>query len=104
MVCSNRNFNETVLRKIYIHSITLVTLISLSHGIGLGWLSPMLMKLQSPSQTPFDFIIDVHESSWIGATICIGGVMGNIIFLSILDRFGRKFAIYGLAFPHMVSS
>ncbi|XP_023296253.2 facilitated trehalose transporter Tret1-like [Lucilia cuprina] len=77
------------------------TIMSLLHGIGLGWLSPMLPKLQSPEETPFNFVVDIHESSWIGAAICIGGVLGNLLFLSILDRFGRKIAMYGLAFPHM---
>lgn len=103
MFCISFN-NDGIFHKDYRRQlwVTLsVTLMSLSHGIGLGWLSPMLMKLQSPSQTPIDFIIDVNDSSWIGATICIGGVIGNFLFLSILDRFGRKFAIYGLAFPNM---
>ncbi|XP_073824940.1 facilitated trehalose transporter Tret1-like isoform X2 [Musca autumnalis] len=76
-------------------------MISLAHGIGLGWLSPMLPKLQSASATPIDFTVNVDESSWIGALISVGGVIGNISFLLIFDRWGRKVAIYGLAFPHM---
>ncbi|XP_005190294.1 facilitated trehalose transporter Tret1-like [Musca domestica] len=78
-----------------------VTMISLAHGIGLGWLSPMLPKLQSPTDTPIDFTVNVDESSWIGALISVGGVIGNITFLLIFDRWGRKAAIYGLAIPHM---
>lgn len=88
----------------YILIYILATTMSFLHGVGLGWLSPMLPKLQSKDETPFEFVIDVHEASWIGATICIGGVLGNLLFLAILDRFGRKIAMYGLAFPHMVSS
>lgn len=79
-----------------------VTMISLAHGIGLGWLSPMLPKLQSPTDTPIDFTVNVDESSWIGALISVGGVIGNITFLLIFDHWGRKAAIYGLAIPHMV--
>uniref|UniRef100_A0A1I8PFZ0 Major facilitator superfamily (MFS) profile domain-containing protein n=1 Tax=Stomoxys calcitrans TaxID=35570 RepID=A0A1I8PFZ0_STOCA len=78
-----------------------VTLISLAHGIGLGWLSPMLTKLQSQTETPLAFTVNIDESSWIGASISVGGLLGNLLFLSIFDRFGRKAAIFGLAFPHI---
>ncbi|XP_061401456.1 facilitated trehalose transporter Tret1-like [Musca vetustissima] len=63
-------------------------MISLAHGIGLGWLSPMLPKLQSSTDTPIDFTVNVDESSWIGALISVGGVIGNISFLLIFDRWG----------------
>lgn len=101
---SGRQRNQMLMKNLYVHKIySAVTIMSMLHGIGLGWLSPMLPKLQSPEETPFDFVVNVDESSWIGAAICIGGVLGNLLFLLILDRFGRKMAIYGLAFPHMVS-
>lgn len=63
----------------------------------------MIPKFQSAEHTPFDFVVDVHESSWIGAALSIGGLLGNFIFLTIFDKFGRKIAIYCLAFPHTVS-
>lgn len=64
----------------------------------------MLTKLQSTSETPIEFTVNIDESSWIGALLSVGGVMGNITFLLIFDRFGRKAAIYMLAFPHIVST
>ncbi|KAM8716065.1 hypothetical protein ACLKA7_003017 [Drosophila subpalustris] len=76
------------------------TLITISHGIGLGWLSPMLPMLQSVEATPLDFVIDVHEASWLGALISLGGVSGNFFFSYIMNRFGRKVSIYGLALPN----
>uniref|UniRef100_A0A1B0GG41 Major facilitator superfamily (MFS) profile domain-containing protein n=1 Tax=Glossina morsitans morsitans TaxID=37546 RepID=A0A1B0GG41_GLOMM len=76
-----------------------VTIISLSHGVALGWFSPMLMKMQSP-ETPLNFSLDVHESSWLGAMISLGALTGNTLFSIILSRLGRKVAIYSLAFPH----
>ncbi|XP_023165977.2 facilitated trehalose transporter Tret1-like [Drosophila hydei] len=77
-----------------------VIVITLSHGIGLGWLSPMLPKLQSESRTPLDFVVDVHEGSWVGSIICLGGVTGNFLFAYIMSWFGRKVALYGLAVPN----
>ncbi|ALC39234.1 CG14605, partial [Drosophila busckii] len=74
--------------------------ITFCHGIGLGWLSPMLPRLQSPEQTPLSFVIDVQEASWLGALISLGGVTGNFCFSFIMNRFGRKVALYGLALPH----
>ncbi|XP_017966000.1 facilitated trehalose transporter Tret1-like [Drosophila navojoa] len=77
-----------------------VIVITLSHGIGLGWFSPMLPKLQSESKTPLDFVVDVHEGSWVGSIVCLGGVTGNFLFAYIMSCFGRKVAIYGLAVPN----
>ncbi|XP_017858727.1 PREDICTED: facilitated trehalose transporter Tret1-like [Drosophila arizonae] len=75
-------------------------LITLCHGIGLGWLSPMLPQLQSSVETPVDFVIDVHESSWLGAMLSLGALTGNFLFSCIMNRFGRKVALYGLALPN----
>ncbi|EDW63941.1 facilitated trehalose transporter Tret1 [Drosophila virilis] len=75
-------------------------LITLCHGIGLGWLSPMLPKLQSELETPLDFVIDVNEASWLGSVISLGGVTGNFFFSFIMNRFGRKVALYGMALPN----
>ncbi|XP_023165976.2 facilitated trehalose transporter Tret1 isoform X2 [Drosophila hydei] len=74
--------------------------ITFCHGIGLGWLSPMLPKLQSASETPLDFVIDVNEASWVGSMISFGGFSGNFLFSFVMNRFGRKAALYGLAVPH----
>lgn len=83
--------------------IHLAILITLCHGIGLGWLSPMLPQLQSSMETPVDFVIDVHESSWLGAMLSLGALTGNFLFSYIMNRFGRKVALYGLALPNTVS-
>ncbi|XP_068151164.1 facilitated trehalose transporter Tret1 [Drosophila tropicalis] len=75
-------------------------LITFCHGIALGWLSPMLPKLQSKEETPLDFFIDVNEASWLGAAISLGGVSGNFFFSYVMGRFGRKVSLYGLAIPN----
>ncbi|XP_030383445.1 facilitated trehalose transporter Tret1 [Scaptodrosophila lebanonensis] len=76
------------------------TLITLCHGIALGWFSPMLPILLSPEKTPLNFEIDVNEASWMGAVISLGGVTGNFLFSFLMSRFGRKVSLYGLAVPN----
>lgn len=72
-----------------------------SHGITLGWVAPMLYKLQS-NDSPLMFDVSVEEVSWIGSLLCIGGLIGNAIFGCLLDRVGRKICLYLLALPQMV--
>ncbi|XP_037957109.1 facilitated trehalose transporter Tret1-like [Teleopsis dalmanni] len=98
------NFSEGVFSREYRKQLLTalsVTIITLSHGIALGWVSPMLHKLQKIGETPFDFAINVEQASWIGAFTCVGGFIGNITLGSLLDTIGRKAAIYFLAIPHL---
>ncbi|KAH8403345.1 hypothetical protein KR222_011072, partial [Zaprionus bogoriensis] len=80
--------------------ILVATLIVFCHGIGLGWLSPMLPQLQAEDKSPLNFVIDVHQASWLGSIISLGGVTGNFFFSFLMNRFGRKVALYGLAIPN----
>lgn len=82
--------------------VLVATLIVYCHGIGLGWLSPMLPQLQSEEKTPLNFVIDVYEASWVGSIICLGGLTGNFLFSYLMNRFGRKAALYGLSIPNTV--
>lgn len=81
----------------------LVTIITFCHGTGLGWFAPMLFKLQTPSETPLDFVVSVEQGSWMGALVNLGGFTGNVLFGLLLDLIGRKACIYSLALPHIVS-
>ncbi|KAH8412742.1 hypothetical protein KR009_005258 [Drosophila setifemur] len=77
----------------------LINVISISHGIGIGWLSPTLRKLQSDS--PLDFeITSEFEISWVGSTLGIGSVTGNILIGSLIGRFGSKRCLLFIAIPH----
>ncbi|XP_014100018.3 facilitated trehalose transporter Tret1 [Bactrocera oleae] len=78
-----------------------VTIITFCNGIGIGWFAPMLAKLQSPTESPLDFVATVEQGSWIGALICLGGLTGNLIFGVLAVHTGRKCCIYLLAIPHM---
>lgn len=63
----------------------------------------MLPQLQSEHHSPLDFVIDVHEASWLGAVISVGAIAGNFLFSFIMNRFGRKVSLYCLAVPNTVS-
>ncbi|XP_004529276.1 facilitated trehalose transporter Tret1 [Ceratitis capitata] len=91
----NKRYRMQILVTLTAHIITL------SHGIGIGWLSPTLLILQSP-QTPLDFTIAVDDVSWIGSIFGLGSLCSNIFFGLVADRFGRKTNMYLLALPHML--
>lgn len=73
-----------------------------AHGFGTGWLSPIVQIIQSP-ETPLSFPVTVEHISWIGSMFGFGFLSGNILFAVTINRFRRKFNLYILAFPHMVS-
>uniref|UniRef100_A0A1B0F9Z3 Major facilitator superfamily (MFS) profile domain-containing protein n=1 Tax=Glossina morsitans morsitans TaxID=37546 RepID=A0A1B0F9Z3_GLOMM len=75
-----------------------VQLITFTHGISTGWLSPTLFHLQNDHTAP-DFTLSVTEISWIGSLFGLGSLLGNIMFGVLLDRIGRKWCMYMLALP-----
>jgi len=74
---------------------------TLTHGVGVGWLAPSLPLLGS-EETPLGTSISIDEASWVGSLIGLGALTGNIIFGLLLDRLGRKMCMYLLAIPNMV--
>uniref|UniRef100_A0A1A9Z6K2 Major facilitator superfamily (MFS) profile domain-containing protein n=1 Tax=Glossina pallidipes TaxID=7398 RepID=A0A1A9Z6K2_GLOPL len=75
-----------------------VQLITFTHGISTGWLSPTLFHLQNDHTAP-DFTLSVTQISWIGSLFGLGSLLGNIMFGVLLDRIGRKWCMYMLALP-----
>lgn len=84
-------------------AIVCANLITLSHGCILGWLSPFLPLLKSPDSPLDGGAVTLDEASWIGAIICVGGVIGNFMFGMLVNYSGCKRAISCLAFPQVVS-
>ncbi|XP_037038802.1 facilitated trehalose transporter Tret1-like [Bradysia coprophila] len=82
-------------------AIFCANIISISHGCALGWLSPYLPLLQSDSSPLSTGSISLEETSWIGAILCIGGVIGNSIFGYLCKLIGRKRAIILLGLPNL---
>ncbi|KAL5288084.1 hypothetical protein ACFFRR_008748 [Megaselia abdita] len=44
--------------------------------------------------------ITIDEQSWIGAWVCVGGILGNIFFGLVIDRIGRKWSILLATLPN----
>lgn len=78
----------------------LVNILTFSHGLGFGWISPLIRLLQS-DDTPMSRPITTEELSWIGAWVCVGGVIGNIFGGLVIDRIGRKLTILLIALPNI---
>ncbi|XP_036675117.3 facilitated trehalose transporter Tret1 [Drosophila suzukii] len=78
-----------------------VHIMTLTHGIAVGWLSPSLRLLGS-DESPLGEPLTIVEASWVGSLIGLGSLTGNIIFGLLLDRLGRKLCMYFLAIPNMI--
>ncbi|KAH8403094.1 hypothetical protein KR222_004966 [Zaprionus bogoriensis] len=77
----------------------IINIICISHGIGIGWLSPTLRKLQT-SESPLNFPLDVKEVSWVGSALGIGSMIGNSLSGLLINRLGSKACLLCIAIPH----
>ncbi|XP_050741438.1 facilitated trehalose transporter Tret1 [Drosophila biarmipes] len=77
----------------------IVNIITFGHGVGVGWLSPTLTKIQSVD-TPLGFEVNLTEVSWLGSMLGLGSVCGNLTIALLIERAGRKFCLYLIAVPY----
>ncbi|KAH8378227.1 hypothetical protein KR093_010298 [Drosophila rubida] len=77
----------------------IVNIITFGHGVGVGWLSPTLTKIQG-DDSPLSFQVTIDEISWLGSMLGLGSLCGNLTIAFLLERMGRKFCIYLLAIPY----
>lgn len=87
----------------FFHFFKPVNVLTICEGIGIGWPCPtinLLMSNDSPLPTGK---IDMDEASWIASLICVGGVVGNVIFGYIANKFGRKIPLLLIPIPMIVS-
>ncbi|XP_030554914.1 facilitated trehalose transporter Tret1 [Drosophila novamexicana] len=78
----------------------LVNISTFAHGIGVGWMSPVMRQLQTP-ESPLSFEVFVEELSWIGSLLGIGSVIGNLLAGFLQDRIGRKPIMFALTVPYV---
>ncbi|XP_052864416.1 uncharacterized protein LOC128271025 [Anopheles cruzii] len=83
-------------------SIAAVHIITASYGVTVGWPAPIIPLLRSPETPLPSGPITVEEASWVGATLCIGGTTGTILFALIHTYFGKKVGLLLMAVPHLV--
>ncbi|KAH8283130.1 hypothetical protein KR054_012328 [Drosophila jambulina] len=79
----------------------LVNIATFSHGLGIGWMSPVMRDLQT-DHSPLDFPVLVEEVSWIGSLVGIGSVIGNLFAGFLQDRIGRKPVLFAIAVPYTI--
>lgn len=77
-------------------------LIMLGHGCALGWVSPTLPLLQSVDTPLESGPLTIEETSWVGAILSIGGILGNLFYGCLMERIGTKKTIATLALPQIV--
>ncbi|XP_050077687.1 facilitated trehalose transporter Tret1-like isoform X2 [Anopheles maculipalpis] len=83
-------------------AIAAVHIITASYGVTVGWPAPIIPLLRSPDTPLPSGPITVEEASWIGATLCIGGTIGTILFAIIHTYFGKKVALLLISIPHLI--
>lgn len=44
----------------------------------------------------------VEETSWLGASLCIGGMIGVTLYGYLADLIGKRRAMQIIAIPHVV--
>uniref|UniRef100_A0A4Y0BUW0 MFS domain-containing protein n=1 Tax=Anopheles funestus TaxID=62324 RepID=A0A4Y0BUW0_ANOFN len=76
-------------------------LIALAHGFTLGWVSPSLEYLRSNDTHLTGGPMTVEETSWLGSSLCIGGMIGVALYGSLADRIGKRKALQCIAIPHV---
>lgn len=96
----NRKF-RTCRAEITYNFDSLVNIICISHGIGIGWMSPTLRKLQT-ADSPLSFPLGVKEMSWVGSALGIGSMIGNSLSGLLINRLGSKACLLFIAIPHSV--
>jgi MFS family permease len=78
-----------------------VNLISLSHGLAIGWLSPSLPYLRSEESHLVSGPLTSEQISWIGSLSAVGAFFGAVIFGKISQKFGQKLTLILLVVPHL---
>ncbi|KRJ97188.1 facilitated trehalose transporter Tret1 isoform X1 [Drosophila yakuba] len=80
-------------------TVIAVNIITFGHGVGVGWLSPTLTKIQTPD-SPLDFEVNLAQISWLGSMLGLGSLCGNLTIALLIERAGRKFCLYLMAGPY----
>ena len=76
-----------------------MNIISVIQGITVCCLSPYFPLLQSENSPLTSGPVSTTESSWIGALLSVGGLLGSFLFNFIINKFGKKVGLMLLAVP-----
>lgn len=84
-------------------SVVVANLISICHGIAIGWLSPNIQKLRTSESPLTSGPLTLGQMSWLGSSFSLGAVIGNCLFGVLSTYIGRKHTLCILAVPNLVS-
>lgn len=82
----------------------LVNLLMMCHGISGGWSSPNIGLLTSDESPLPTGKISISEAAWMASLLCMGGLIGNILFGFITNTYGRKIPLILITIPGVVSN
>ncbi|XP_069363062.1 facilitated trehalose transporter Tret1-like isoform X2 [Maniola hyperantus] len=71
---------------------------SLCTGMSMGWTSPVFPQLRSDN-SPLPRAPTRLEENWIGSLLVLGGLLGPLITVPLLNRVGRRWIIIGSNVP-----
>lgn len=79
--------------------ISAANILGIIGGATIGWSSPVLAKMSDRKNSPFNFVPNADQQSYIACLLPLGGIFGSILASPILTIYGRKFSlIFGSAF------
>ncbi|CAO1413721.1 unnamed protein product [Diamesa hyperborea] len=78
-------------------------LLAFSYGASCGWNSPSIPILESDDSPLNSGPVTSEESSIIGSILCLGGLVGTLLFGWLMERIGRKISICITAIPQAIA-
>lgn len=79
-----------------------VNLIAMTYGMSCGWSSAAFAVLNSTDTPLISGPLNEYQLSWVVSLLCVGGLIGNIFFGCINNRWGRKLPLLAIALPMTV--
>ncbi|GJQ75920.1 hypothetical protein Trydic_g17980 [Trypoxylus dichotomus] len=97
-------WNKIKSRRNLLLSIAIANLASLTTGMMMTWLSPILEKLsKSDDNNPLGNAITSAQSSWIASFHQISGIVGPFAYAYLRNRIGRKYTMLLTVVPYIIA-
>ncbi|KAF5279153.1 hypothetical protein FQR65_LT03399 [Abscondita terminalis] len=85
--------------------IFLANLVTFATGLGLGWSSPVIPKLNGkiePESNPLPQPLTPEQSSWVGSLLPLGAAFGPFAVGLFIDKIGRKKTLLVATLPILI--
>lgn len=88
---------------VYYSILVAVHLMTSSTFFNCAWTNANVLELQSPTTKFPGGPLTNNQVGLVFSLISVGGLIGNIISLWVVEKYGRKSTLISIAFPHFVS-